>query len=446
MKSISKIISTVLLIFSILLLCYTFYRSQIFHEGTKFNYYLKYYIISFLFLGLSLVSFFISEKLKKDIATICFSTLIALYFVEGYLFIKDKDNDDRYVIYKNNTGKDYDRRTKLEIYQDLKKEDPNIVVTIRPRNLLDDNNLNYFILSGISNRKTINCNENGYYSIFQSDRYGFNNPDEEWDKNVVDFFLVGDSIVYGYCVNESDTISGNLRKLIDNKNGVINVGGGNNGSLIEYATLREYLPIKKVERVLWVYNDSDLTQLGRELKNQILVNYLQDKSFSQNAILRKQEIQKLLLKKLKQVGDGLNSITFRFIKLYSTREVILVIFNKIKHYFYTPAPVPTEEFKNILKLSNKLTKKNNSKLYFVYLPLYSRYAVEKQKYDLQLYKEVIEIVESLNIPIIDLHEELFKKYDDPLSLFPFRKKGHYTEKGNQLVAETIFNKINEFEK
>ena len=441
MKSISKIISTVLLMFSILLLCYIFYRSQIFHEGTKFNYYLKYYIISFLFLGLSLASFFISEKLKKDIATICLSTLIGLYFVEGYLLIKD--DDDRYVIYKNSTGKDYDKRTKLEIYQDLKKEDPNIVVTIRPRNLLDDNNLNYFTLSGISNRKTINCNENGYYSIFQSDRYGFNNPDEEWDKNVVDFFLVGGSFVYGYCVNESDTISGNLRKLIDNKKGVINVGGGNNGSLTEYATLREYLPIKKVERVLWIYIEGDLAQLGRELKNQILVNYLQDKSFSQNVILRKQEIQKLLLKKLNQVGDGLDSITFRFIKLYSTREVI---FNKIKHYFSTPAPVPTEEFKNILKLSNKLTKENNSKLYFVYLPLYNRYAVEKQKYDLQLYKEVIEIVESLNIPIIDLHEELFKKYDDPLSLFPFRKKGHYTEKGYQLVAETIFNKINEFEK
>ena len=92
MKSISKIISTVLLMFSILLLCYIFYRSQIFHEGTKFNYYLKYYIISFLFLGLSLVSFFISEKLKKDIVTICLSTLIGLYFVEGYLLIKDDDD------------------------------------------------------------------------------------------------------------------------------------------------------------------------------------------------------------------------------------------------------------------------------------------------------------------------------------------------------------------
>ena len=35
-----------------------------------------------------------------------------------------------------------------------------------------------------------------------------------------------------------------------------------------------------------------------ELNNQILVSYLRDKNFSQNVILRKQEIEKLLLEKL----------------------------------------------------------------------------------------------------------------------------------------------------
>ena len=42
-------------------------------------------------------------------------------------------------------------------------------------------------LSGVSNRKTILCNENGYYAIYQSDRYGFNNPDQEWDKQKIEF-------------------------------------------------------------------------------------------------------------------------------------------------------------------------------------------------------------------------------------------------------------------
>ena len=44
-------------------------------------------------------------------------------------------------------------------------------------------NQELFPLSGLSNSKTIYCNENGYYSIFKSDRHGFNNPDIEWDKD-----------------------------------------------------------------------------------------------------------------------------------------------------------------------------------------------------------------------------------------------------------------------
>jgi len=54
MKNISKIISTFFLIFSILLLCYVFYRSEIYSSGTKHDEYLRYYIISFiLFLNVS---------------------------------------------------------------------------------------------------------------------------------------------------------------------------------------------------------------------------------------------------------------------------------------------------------------------------------------------------------------------------------------------------------
>jgi len=46
MKNKSKFISNIFLGFSILLILYTFYRSEFYHSGTKFNYYLKYYIIS----------------------------------------------------------------------------------------------------------------------------------------------------------------------------------------------------------------------------------------------------------------------------------------------------------------------------------------------------------------------------------------------------------------
>ena len=105
-----------------------------------------------------------------------------------------------------------------------------------------------------------------------------------------------------------------------------------------------------------------------------------------------------------------------------------------------------EELRNILKLANEFTNKNNSKLYFIYLPRYERYIQKSNNDDLFNYKKIIKIVNSLNIPLIDIHKDPFKKHSDPLSLFPFRKGGHYNEKGYELVAKTIFKTISELEK
>jgi hypothetical protein len=469
--NISKIISIAFLSFSILLLFYVFYRSHVIHGGIRIDYYLQHYIVAFLFIILSLISFFIPKKLKINITVVFVSIIIALYIIEGYLTIQTDlyskqpyniHTKEKFEIYKNNTGKDYDKRTRFEIYTDLKKEDPNIVVAISPKLFLNYKNLNYLSLSGLANRKTIHCNENGYYSIYQSDRYGFSNPDEEWDKNEIEFFLVGDSAAQGACVNEPDTISANLRKLSNNKNGVLNLGYGGNGSLIEYATLREYFPSKKVKRVLWLFHGNDMRFIETELKNKILVNYLNDKNFSQNLILRKQEVEKILLKKLEQeiskltgeieteekrfiteqkaLEEGGKGATeyfdlIKFVRLDSIRGIMIP----------TITTAQKMAFKNVLQLSNEFTKQNNSKLYFVYIPDINTNFINDKK--------IIHIIESLNIPVIDIKKELIKKHKDPLSLYPFRIRTnfyggthHFSEKGYRLIAETIFTKINELER
>ena len=92
-------------------------------------------------------------------------------------------------------------------------------------------------MSGISNSKTINCNENGYFSVHKSDRYGFNNPDSEWDEENIEYLLVGDSFAYGACVNPPDDIS-NVLNFIEQKNLKHTYGG--NGPLIEYASLKNF--------------------------------------------------------------------------------------------------------------------------------------------------------------------------------------------------------------
>ncbi len=48
-----------------------------------------------------------------------------------------------------------------------------------------------FPFSGLSNSKTVYKNENGYYFIYLSDRFGFNNPDEEWDANEIEYLIGG---------------------------------------------------------------------------------------------------------------------------------------------------------------------------------------------------------------------------------------------------------------
>ena len=135
-------------------------------------------------------------------------------------------------------------------------------------------------MSGKSNSKTIFCNENGYYAIYKSDRYGFNNPDEEWDKTEVEYLLVGDSFVHGACVNRPNDISSKLRNL-SNKS-VISLGYGSNGPILEYASLREFFP-DRVKNVLWFYYEgNDVKNLSDELRNVFLRKYINNINFSQN--------------------------------------------------------------------------------------------------------------------------------------------------------------------
>ena len=54
----------------------------------------------------------------------------------------------------------------------------------------------------------------------------------------------------------------------------------------------------------------------------------------------------------------------------------------------------------------------------------------------------INIVKKLNIPIIDVHEEVFIYHSDPLSLFPFRRHNHYNGEGNYLISDYIKKRLN----
>ena len=74
--------------------------------------------------------------------------------------------------------------------------------------------------------------------------------------------------------------------------------------------------------------------------------------------------------------------------------------------------------------------------YQIYLPEYKRY---QDNYNYSNYLGIKKIVEELDITMIDMHLEVFKKIQNPHVLFPFEEPGgHYTVEGYKKIAQKIF--------
>tara|TARA_Y100000768_G_C23939579_1_gene664406 strand:+ start:192 stop:1541 length:1350 start_codon:yes stop_codon:yes gene_type:complete len=443
--SIKKIFSPIILFLSLSLFFYTFYKSEFYWDGGRRSYYFFYYFLSIIFIFFSIITFFINQKIKEYLIISCISLVISLYLFEGYLNIPNQFPNDK--LYEKLSGNKWDKRSKLEVYKDLKKENVEITVTTSPYYFLNkkyDRKSDILTLAGVSNTKTIYCNENGYYSIYQSDRYGFNNPDTEWNKKKIEYLLIGDSFVHGACVNRPNDISSVLRTKYNKS--TLNLGYGGNDSLIQYATLREYLN-SNVKKVIWVfYEGNDLDEKTMmSFKNNILHQYVQNLSFTQNLkykqfeidIFLKKEIDLILKKKTSEKREfNLTTELKKFIKLSKVRATINLFLPKKyqPRFAEISSQKKLEEFKEILTLTNKLVNEKNSKLYFVYLPEYERYVFN---YDNTNYYNVKNIIDDLKIPFIDIHKEVFEKEQNPLRLFPFNSVGHYNAEGYKKVAETI---------
>ena len=449
------LISLFFLAFSILLLVYVIYRAQYVYSGNLGSYYYKYYLFSYICIFASITSIFFSIVLKRIIILLISSFLVAFYIIEGGLIflnnyevkmqLKKEENETKFKIeeFKKIENKIYDTRQKIDVYKDLKKKNLNVTVGFTPSIISISNDKVIFPLSQTSSHiTTIDCNENGYYSKYLSDRYGYNNPDIEWNKNK-HILLIGDSFVNGSCVNEIDTISSNLRNLINKKDvGVLNLGVGNTGPLIHLAILKEYIKKTKPNKIFWFYYEgNDLDNLKDELENSILRKYLYEHNFIQNISLYQDEIDKIYLKKVTDaynlnINPGLRTQEQSEKNIFIRTLTFNLIRKTIRQFLYTP---PIAEFNKILIEAKRLANEHNTELNIVYLPGYYRYENNEKKNTLNLsyYQKIISMFKSLNLNIIDFKFEL-DNHKDVYSLFPFRIHGHFNPNGTAYVSNVIF--------
>ena len=426
-----KYLSIALISLSFVFLFYTFYKSEIFWDGTKRDYYLIYYFFSVFLFTFSVITFFLNEKLNKKLFFLCIIFFFIIYSIQGYLFYtksSDKQLKEKIKIYKKETGKEFDLRNKFEVYKSYIKQKKNVSIVFN-----SEATQNIKPLSGMSNIETIFCNENGEYAVYNSDRYGFNNPDAEWSKKDIEFLIVGNSFAQGSCVNRPNDIASVLRKLSEKS--VLNLGYRYNGPLSEYAILREYL-VPNVKKILWLYSeDNDLHILNKELNSSILKQYLTNENFTQNLKDKQNIINNFLNLKIKEKHIvSKRQKLFNFIKLNNIRENL----NNYLPKKYKPVPKNlnyNKKFEEILILASNLAKQNDSEFYFIYLPDYKRY---KSNYDNANYIKIKKVMKNLNIIFIDLHKDLFQDQINPLDFFPFKMYGHYNTKGYGKIADFIY--------
>jgi len=86
-------------------------------------------------------------------------------------------------------------------------------------------------------------------------------------------------------------------------------------------------------------------------------------------------------------------------------------------------------FRDVLVEAKRFTEESGGKFHFIYLPDWQRYANPGYDNDRE---RVLTLVNTLGIPTLEV---AFHSHGDPLSLFPFRQPGHYSETGNRLVAQ-----------
>jgi hypothetical protein len=433
----------------------------------------------------------LSPSFRMNLALVLLSTCISIYALEIILGFSELANFriGRTLWFPSSTkadlkavvetarqfGVDFDTRNKAQIIDELAQRGISAVPSSVPGGLLKKdgkgtlkseitiNGTEFLPLGGISNIVTVLCNESGKYENYESDEHGFHNPKALWNPGRLDIAAVGDSYTHGHCVPSGKNFVALIREHYPS---TLNLGIAGDGPLLMLATFQEYVRFMKPKVVLWFFwEGNDVIDLRQEKNSPLLMRYLEN-NFSRGLVHLQPDIDAALKanfvkarKNLSQERDlpnlpeGINETAINAKRLREVSERIIKLTNLRQRlgliYDASIAPAAVEAItEDEVKLLGKILSQAKTaadewggNLYFVYLPERDRYMNRRTAaLDDGIRDQVLNIARSAGLLVIDINE-VFQAHADPLSLFPFRRMGHYNEQGHRLVAEAVLKSI-----
>ena len=122
---ITLLIIAILLLFSIAIFFYTYYKSEIVWNGKKSDYYNLYYSISLIFIIINSTLLFANSLLQRYFVIIVLSIIFATYLVETY-FTLIQLKQKKFALIKNENNQTY------QAYLKFKNGDKNVRVPVPP--------------------------------------------------------------------------------------------------------------------------------------------------------------------------------------------------------------------------------------------------------------------------------------------------------------------------
>ena len=452
-RSLKSPINTCLVIFSIY---YGYLLARdiacIFDDTCAYLY--PYYALYSIPFSLALLLFFLKRNWQQNGLLVLFSYSLGLYFVSFGIYL-----------FKAAPYWSTDNRNRYEVIMDLRAEGKDAWPIASPGNYIEDPHIpfkqkNILPLTSISNATIAYCNESGEYLVYQSDEYGYRNPQNIWPdtQTPLDIVIVGDSFSQGACVQDGQDVASHLRKYMPR---TVTMGFGGSSAMISYAQVKEATQQYPVKHLIWmVYEGNDLEELlNREMHNPILNQYLKQADFTQRSFAQHAKLETQYRAYVSERMDEYKKRGYidrhaHEIISFSIRDLLLLKHLREAAAAYTHKsskralqPIARFQEEGVYQLYDSIVRAmkehldlHGVSLTVVYLPSWKHLHVPHES-DQEIYRILTKTFLDHDVELIDIYE-IFRAHPDSKSLF-YYPSSHYNVQGYQLVADSLLAAINQ---